>query len=69
MRQVFYVKEWIKELVKRNISKFDKKDLKGTDLDKPNYFYNVAHRNGWIYRVSIKWSISTWTLTNKAKML
>ncbi len=71
MRNKYKTQQWIKELIKNKIYEpFTRKDLIKLNLDKPPYFFNIAHRNGWIRRIYKNQHIlSVWTLTDRAKHL
>ncbi len=71
MKNRYNTQQWIKELIKNKIYEpFTRQDLLKLNLDKPPYFFNIAHRNGWIRRIYKNQHIlSVWTLTDRAKQL
>jgi hypothetical protein len=71
MRNRYNAQQWIKELIKNEISEpFTRKDLVKLNLDKPAYFFNIAHRNGWIKKNYGNQNILyAWVLTDRAKQL
>ena len=71
MKNVYNTQQWIKELIKNKIYEpFTRKDLIKLNLDKPAFFFNIAHRKGWKRRIYKNQQIlSVWTLTDRAKRL